>query len=445
MISVVCVYNNERILKDALLKSLENQTVEFELITLDNRDGRYSSAAEALNSGGKKANGDYIMFAHQDMWLYSESWLEEAERILESIPDLGVAGVAGMSEKGRTKDERRKGCFDVFDDRVYGQEGSLYVQRPEEVQTLDECLLIVPGSVFGKLEFDAAVFDGWHCYGADYCLSVKQLGLKAYVIPALCCHSCLRQNMKDLLKYQRRLYYKHGKNYRHIYTWMYEVSWLKLKLFSMPKFLGPYYPRIFPTMTMILKRELSGCDTVLDLYCGHHSLIKHWNIPFSVGVELFEPALNESKRKGIHNQYIRADITRMEFKPKSFDAVIAIGVLEHLTKKEGAELLSKIEKWSSKKVIITVPNGYIWQDTCGCNPLQEQRSAWSVDELRNLEFRVRGINGWKGGRGIRYRTSGIYSRTYLWTKISDLTQKITYHYPKMAFLLLATKQMNHGE
>lgn len=78
MISVVCVYNNEKTLKSVLLESLERQTVEYELITLDNRDGRFKSAAEALNYGGAKAKGDYIMFVHQDMWLGTDSWLEDA-------------------------------------------------------------------------------------------------------------------------------------------------------------------------------------------------------------------------------------------------------------------------------------------------------------------------------------------------------------------------------
>ena len=162
----------------------------------------------------------------------------------------------------------------------------------------------MPRSVFGRLKFDYKVFDGWHCYGADYCLSVIQLGLKAYVIPVFCCHSCIRRNMEDLLKYQRRLYLKHRKNYKHIYTWMGEVSWLTLKLRLLHKFLSTLYVRIFPDVTIILRKELYGCDTVLDLGCGHHSIIQSFGIPFSVGVELFEPALQESKRKGIHSQYI---------------------------------------------------------------------------------------------------------------------------------------------
>ena len=90
MISIVCVYDNERTLKNVLLKILKNQSVEFELITLDNTNHRYKSAAEALNYGGAKANGDYIMFVHQDMWLGSDSWMEDVEKMLESIPDLGM-------------------------------------------------------------------------------------------------------------------------------------------------------------------------------------------------------------------------------------------------------------------------------------------------------------------------------------------------------------------
>jgi len=67
MISIVCVYNDEITLKDYLLKSLENQTSKHELILIDNTQGKYKSAAGALNWGGGKAKGKYIMFVHQDV------------------------------------------------------------------------------------------------------------------------------------------------------------------------------------------------------------------------------------------------------------------------------------------------------------------------------------------------------------------------------------------
>ena len=443
MITVVCVYNNERTLKNVLLKSLANQTAEFELITLDNAENRYRSAAEAYNYGGAKAKGDYIIFSHQDMWLGSDSWLEDVEKTLESIPDLGIAGVAGTSERGSNFIERLRFSFDAYDEGcssgIYDEgcwEEMNRVEKPEEVQTLDECLLIVPRPVFSKLEFDEKVFDGWHCYGADYCLSVRQLGLRAYVIPTFSSHSCLRRNMEDLLKYQQRLYIKHKVNFKHIYTWMGDISWLKLKLRS----IVPLYNKLFPHIYTYIQREVSQCESVLDLGCGHHSPIHMYEIPFSVGVELFEPYLKESKRKGIHSQYLKADIRRLEFKPKSFDAVTAFELLEHLTKQEGCELLDKAAIWARKKVIITTPNGYALQGTYGNNPLRENKSGWDVSELRDLGFKVRGFYGWKRLRGPRGELR--YKPAFLWRRVSDLTDKIAYYFPKLAFLLLASKRID---
>ena len=446
MISVVCVYNNEKTLRDILLKSLANQMAEYELITLDNTGNRYGSAAEALNYGGAKAKGDYIMFVHQDMWLGSDSWLEDVEETLKSIPDLGVAGVAGMSEEGKNWAERVRFSIDVFEEEF--SEEMRRIELPVKVQTLDECLLIVPRSVFDKLQFDEEVFDGWDCYGADYCLDVRQLALGAYVVPGSCSHSCLRGGyqiweFRELLKYQKKLYQKHKSQYKHIYTWMGDISWLNLRSRELMQLFSSLYLRLFPDSKIILKRELSGCDTVLDLGCGYHSPIQRCNISFSVGVELFEPYLQETKRKGIHDQYIKADIIKLEYKPKSFDAVIALEVLEHLTKHEGIELLGRMEQWARKKVIITTPNGYFLQDIYHDNPLQEHRSGWSADELRKLGFKVRGIDGWKRLRG--YKAAMKYEPPFLWRRISDLTQKITQYYTKSAFRLMAIKQIRYDK
>ena len=445
MISVVCVYNNENTLKEVLLKGLEKQSARYELIALDNRGGKYKSASEALNYGGAKASGDYIMFVHQDMWLGSTTWLEDAEMITKSIPDLGVAGVAGSNDKGGNDAKRRRWAIEDFGELWQWGKG---VTKPEEVQTLDECLLIVPKTVFSKLKFDEKVFDGWDCYGADYCLCARRLGLKAYVIPVPYSHCCLRATyqlweFKELLEFHRRLYAKHSRDHKHIYLWAGEISRPILWGRAFMSFLGPLYLKLFPNFYITLKRELSGCQSVLDLGCGCLSPIHKCNISYSIGVDLFEQYLQESKMRDIHKQYIKADVRRIEFKPKSFDAVIAIEVLEHLTKQEGAELLNKMEQWARKKVIITTPNGYLHQDTYDDNPLQEHMSGWRANEFRKLGFRVFGLHGWKRLRGpkslIRFRP------IILWSLISNLTQKITYYYPKLAFQLLAVKHVKEAD
>lgn len=50
MVSLVCCYNNLKQYKD-MQKSLKNQTVEYELIGIDNQEGKYKSASSALNAG----------------------------------------------------------------------------------------------------------------------------------------------------------------------------------------------------------------------------------------------------------------------------------------------------------------------------------------------------------------------------------------------------------
>lgn len=432
MVSIVVVYNDKRALNEILLPSVKSQTAKCELILMDNTKGQFKSAAEALNYRGKQANGRYIMFVHQDVELGSDLWLDNTERILDSIPKLGIAGVAGISEKGGNLIEKRRGYISDCG-MVWGEP-----QKPEEVQTLDECLLIVPKSVFSKLQFDEKTFDGWHLYGVDYCLSVKQMGLKTYVIPAFIYHRSLRLNVENLLRYQKRLYNKQKKNYKKIYTTTGEISWLNLRLLSIFKILSPVYKRLFPGWVRQLRKELADCNTVLDLGCGFNSPLQHCNIPFTVGVELFAPYLEESKKKAIHNQYIKADIREIEFEPKSFDAVFASEVLEHLTKQEGYQLLKKVEGWARKKVIITTPNLYLWQNGYDDNPFQEHKSGWSSVELKSLGFKVYGMNGWKRLKG--YKASIKYKPAFLWARISDLTQKVTYFYPRLAFQLFAVKQ-----
>ena len=214
MISIVCVYNNKEILDNYLLKSLKNQTVDYELIVLNNIKGQFKSAAEALNHGGKKAKGKYIMFVHQDVDLCSNTWLEKIEKVLDELPNLGIAGVAGK------KDE--KGVMTVI---KHGNPpkhaGSITIKKPEQVQTLDECLVLIPKSVFDMLQFDEEVCDGWHLYAVDYCLSIKKRGFNVYVIPMFVYHRSPGYSFsEEYYLTLEKVLKKHKKHYKRIYTTM---------------------------------------------------------------------------------------------------------------------------------------------------------------------------------------------------------------------------------
>jgi len=197
MISIICVYNDEQALQNWLLKSLQNQTVDYELIKVDNTKGQFKSAAQALNHAGKQAKGKYIMFVHQDIDLQSNSWLEDTEKILDSISNLGIAGVVGSTEEGDSVKERMVNIIRHGDNqRLIGNP----IRSPERVQTLDELLLIIPKDVFERYQFDEKTCDDWHLYGVDYCLAIAAFGFGVYVIPKFI------QHMSDGASIKKPLY-----------------------------------------------------------------------------------------------------------------------------------------------------------------------------------------------------------------------------------------------
>lgn len=54
---------------------------------------------------------------------------------------------------------------------------------------------------------------------------------------------------------------------------------------------------IFPTLVYVLKQELKDWQSVLDLGCGPDSPLQYCtNVQHSVGVEAFQPYLEESKK-----------------------------------------------------------------------------------------------------------------------------------------------------
>ena len=235
MISIVCVYNNRKILKDNLLKSLQNQTFRYELILVDNTKGTFESAAKALNFAARKANGKYSVFVHQDVDLCSSTWLEEAEKILDYISNLGIAGVSGAR---KTKSSEKLEVITNIKHGIMPRNASnVSLGKPEVVQTVDECLVVIPKSLFKMLKFDEKTCDDWHLYAVDYSLNVKNYGFDAYAIPMFAYHRSAGFSFsKKYYQTLRKLLKKHKERYRQIYTTMGNWS-TRYPLFLQRKFI----------------------------------------------------------------------------------------------------------------------------------------------------------------------------------------------------------------
>ncbi len=205
--------------------------------------------------------------------------------------------------------------------------------------------------------------------------------------------------------------------------------------------LGFFSVRLTHPVQYLLLRELMRCDSVLDLGCGRHSMVPI--IPSSIdttGVELFEPHYQEAVQKGRHKKYIRSDIRAVEFPDKSFDAVVMLDVLEHLTKEEGEALLKKMSQWARKKVVIFTPNGFLHQDEYDSNPYMEHKSGWTADEFAEKGFRVYGVRGFKSWIARFFHHDD--DKPGLWSRLLDMSQIVTYHFPQRAFQLFAVKDID---
>lgn len=228
MLSIICVYNNESTLNDWLIHSLKDQTARYELILLDNSDGKFTSAASALNSGGKKAGGDYLCFVHQDIHFCRKTDLENIEKQLSALDNPGIVGVAGMSSEGNTFGQCQRNWIVEHENppAIWGH----FTGKPESVQTVDECFFIIPKTIFKTHPFDEKTCDHWHFYSADYCLTLGSAGYKVYTIPFPVHHQSsgfsrkFRINrkscgfMKDYYRSLANVLKKHKKNYRKVFT-----------------------------------------------------------------------------------------------------------------------------------------------------------------------------------------------------------------------------------
>lgn len=170
-----------------------------------------------------------------------------------------------------------------------------------------------------------------------------------------------------------------------------------------------------------------SAKTILDLGCGQGKpmeMVKlRMKVSRSVGVDLFKPYIAYGKAHKIHDEYITADIRKVNFPKKSFDVVMASHVLEHMSEKDAWKVLENMERMAKKQVIIGTPIGEHYHPAEDGNIWQLHKSAFTPDEFLKRGYKIKRY-GWKwllGDKGIVHKTN------------SDVLRKILY-----AFNIAAT-------
>lgn len=191
-----------------------------------------------------------------------------------------------------------------------------------------------------------------------------------------------------------------------------------------------------------LERHLKKCSSVLDVGCGSDSPLAKINKFFiSHGVDAHKPSVLTSRNKKIHNKYTIGNMNQLckYFKPKSFDAVIALDVIEHFPKEEAYKLIKDMEKIARKKVILLTPNGFYPQDGYDSNPYQIHKSGWSTKDLQKLNYKIYGLRGLKYLRGD-YATIK-YKPWILWGTFAFISEPLLHLFPNFSYDLFAIKNI----
>ena len=191
-------------------------------------------------------------------------------------------------------------------------------------------------------------------------------------------------------------------------------------------------------------KALSGCDKVLEVGCGKTPNMKWLGIQNSTGIDGYAPYLEEARKEKLHAELVLGDARELEryFKPGQFEAVVALDVIEHLTKDDGLRMMRSMEKIASKKVVFFTPSGFLPQHSYENNDLQEHLSGWEPEEMERLGYKVMGFLGPKELRGEMHVLKGRPKA--LWAIISLLGHFVwTRWRPSKAAAILCVKTKPH--
>lgn len=198
--------------------------------------------------------------------------------------------------------------------------------------------------------------------------------------------------------------------------------------------------KVYYNKLSLLSRKLDSRSSILDVGCGYSSSIRLVRKgSYRVGLDFYKPYILKSKKSLIHDDYVLGDAKALPFKPNSFDCGVAIEVLEHLPKHEGAKMIAEMER-VARKIILTTPNGFLpTYPGPDDNPHERHLSGWTVNELKKLGFQVYGGSGFKVFWRVKQGKVMLKRPEKLFVLLAGISQLFFYHYPSLASQLFCVK------
>lgn len=200
----------------------------------------------------------------------------------------------------------------------------------------------------------------------------------------------------------------------------------------------------------LLSSPLSDCKSIIDIGCGDGSFfdlikVNDWHCE---GIDAYKPALDKAIKNKIYQKVYLGDVLKvvkhLASKKKKYDGVFCSQLIEHLSKKDGEQLLYYLEKIAKKVIVIATPNEYMAQPNGygeKGNKYQQHKSGWSVSEFKRKNYQVKGT-----GLKVLWSQSGparskILSIKLMSNLFSIICIPVVVSFPGLASGLVAVKKV----
>jgi SAM-dependent methyltransferase len=216
------------------------------------------------------------------------------------------------------------------------------------------------------------------------------------------------------------------------------MKWLRQKL--RPLTVSDYTKRLVAT---------GECRLALDIGCGSYSHLTALRPQIrTVGIDAHPAAIERARERNVHDDYFIANVLKEDpetilkqtARLGAFDIVTLYGVIEHLPKRLGFELLERCEKLTSKYVILETPHGFVDQGPEFGNEFQRHLSGWFIHDFQGLGYNVYGTTGTRYLRGYMAGPKYSFPGSILLDELLTLALQINKH-PQHAFNLVAIKDV----
>ncbi len=180
MISVIVCARNPSLWDRHRRNVAKTIDAEYEYLCLDNREARVGICA-AYNRGVELAQGEVLVFVHEDVFFMRPGWGAVLETKFAADPRIGLIGVAGSQYLFKEHLEWVTAGRPFIRGRVIHETAERQVltvfsrdEADADVVAVDGLFFAVRGELFRYLRFDEIIFDGFHFYDLDISMQVRR-------------------------------------------------------------------------------------------------------------------------------------------------------------------------------------------------------------------------------------------------------------------------------